>query len=57
MLGPFGVIEDIKFRHWPHMPDVGDEVRIVHMVRNMTIGEVQVKVAYARQQQVCDMHD
>ena len=24
VLGTFGVIEDIKFRHWPHMPDIGD---------------------------------
>ena len=60
-LRPFGVVEDIKFRHWPHMPAVGDGVRIVRMVRSqaiprhMVIGEVRVKVAYAGQQQVCDM--
>ena len=57
----YGVVEEVKFRHWPHMPEVGDGVRIVRMVRNtpiprhMHIGEVRVKVAYAGQQQVCDM--
>ena len=62
-LRPYGEVEDVKFRHWPHMPDVGDGVRIVRMIRSqpiprhMVIGEVRVKVAYAGQQQVCDMCD
>ena len=62
-LRSFGVIEDIKFRHWPHMPTIGDGARIVRMVRSqpiprhMVIGEVRVKIAYAGQQQVCDMCD
>ena len=54
----YGVIEEVKSRHWTHMPDVGDGVRIVRMVRreaiprHMSIGEVKVKIAYAGQQQV-----
>lgn len=62
-LGAYGVIEEVKFRHWTHMPTVGDAVRIVRMVRreaiprHMTIGEVRVKIAYVGQQQVCDLCD
>ena len=62
-LGAYGVIEEVKFRHWAHMPTVGDGVRIVRMVRreaiprHMTIGEVRVKIAYVGQQQVCDLCD
>ena len=62
-LGAYGVIEEVKFRHWTHMPTVGDGVRIVRMVRreaiprHMTIGEVRVKIAYVGQQQVCDLCD
>ena len=43
------------------MPTVGDGVRIVRMVRreaiprHMSIGDVRVKIAYAGQQQVCDL--
>ena len=43
------------------MPSVGDGVRIVRMIRrdaiprHMSIGEVNVKIAYAGQQQVCDL--
>lgn len=57
----YGVIEDIKFCHWTHMPSVGDGVRIVCVVRrdailyHMSISEVNVKIAYAGQQQVCDL--
>ena len=62
-LGVYGVIEEVKFRHWPHMLTVGDGLRIVRMVRqeaisqHMSIGEVRVKIAYAGQQQVCDLCD
>ena len=62
-LGAYGVIEEVKFRHWAHMPTVGDGVRIVRMVRreaiprHMSIGEVRVKIAYVGQQQVCDLCD
>ena len=62
-LGVYGVIEEVKFRHWPHMPTVGDGVHIVRMGRreaipwHMSIGEVRVKIAYAGQQQVCDLCD
>ena len=57
----YGVIEDIKFCHRTHMPSVGDGVHIVRMVHHdailyhMSIGEVNVKIAYAGQQQVCDL--
>ena len=62
-LGAYGVIEEVKFRHWVHMPTVGDGVRIVRMVRreailrHMSIGEVRVKIAYVGQQQVCNLCD
>ena len=62
-MGAYGVIEEVKFRHWTHMPTVGDGVRIVRMVRreaiprHMTNGEVRVKIAYVGQQQVCDLCD
>ena len=45
------------------MPTVGDGVHIVRMgrreaiPRHMSIGEVRVKIAYAGQQQVCDLCD
>ena len=45
------------------MPTVGDGVHIMRMgrreaiPRHMSIGEVRVKIAYAGQQQVCDLCD
>ena len=62
-LGAYGVIEEVKFCHWAHMPTVGDGVPIVHMVRleaiprHMSTGEARVKIAYAGQQQVSDLCD
>ena len=59
--GAYGVIERISFRHWTHLTDISDGVRVVRMVRSqaiprhLTIAEVNVKVAYAGQQQVCDL--
>ena len=61
VLGAYGVIERISFRHWTHLTDVSDGVRVVRMTRrlaiprNLSIAEVNVKVAYAGQQQVCDL--
>ena len=61
VLGAYGVIERISFRHWTHLTDVSDGVRVVRMIRrqaiprNLSIAEVNVKVAYAGQQQVCDL--
>lgn len=61
VLGVYGVIERITFRHWPHLTDVSDGVRVVRMIRRqaipriLSIAEVNVKVAYAGQQQVCDL--
>ena len=61
-LRAFGVVEHIKFRHWTHLENVkSDGVRVVRMVRNaaiprhLVIGEFQVKISYAGQQQVCDL--
>ena len=60
-LGAYWVIKEVKLRHWTHMPDVGDTVRVVRMIRrdtiprHMSIGEVKVKIAYAGQQQLCDL--
>ena len=61
VLGAYGVIERISFRHWTHLTDVSDGVRVVRMTRrlaiprHLSIAEVNVKVAYAGQQQVCDL--
>ena len=61
VFGAYRVIERVSFRHWTHMEDICDGVRIVRMVRrlaiprNVTIDEVNVKIAYAGQQQVCDL--
>ena len=60
-LTPYGTVESIAFRHWPHLPNVSDGVRVVRMVRreaiprHLTIGDFQVKISYAGQQQVCDL--
>lgn len=49
-LSVYGIIQDIKFRHWAHMPSVGDGVCIVRMVHrnaiphHMSIREVNVKL-------------
>ena len=61
VLGAYGVIERISFHHWTHLTDVSEGVRVVRMIhrqaipRNLSIAEVNVKVAYAGQQQVCDL--
>jgi len=61
ILGAYGVIERISFRHWTHLTDISDGVRVVRMIRrqvipcNLTIDEGNVKVVYAGQQQVCDL--
>ena len=63
VLGAYGVIERVSFRHWVHLTDVSDGVRVVRMVRrqaiprNLSIDEANVKIAYAGQQQVCDLCD
>lgn len=57
-LGAYGVIENISFCHWTHLENVSDGVRVVRMVRSaaifshVSIGDLQVKIAYAGQQQV-----
>lgn len=59
-LAVYGTVESIAFRHWPHLPNVSDGVRVVRMVRreaiprHLSIGDFQVKI-YAGQQQVCDL--
>ena len=60
-LGLYGTVENVAFRHWPHLPNVSDGVRVVPMVRREAIpryhstGDFQVKICYAGQQQVCDL--
>ena len=36
-LSRYGGVHDLKFRHWLHMPEVTDGVRVVSMVRNQAI--------------------
>ena len=56
-----GLIDRISFRHWTHLTDVSDGVRVVRMIRhqaipcNLSIAKVNVIVACAGQQQVCDL--
>ena len=60
-LGLYGTVEIVAFRHWPHLPNVSDGVWVVRMVRreaiprHLSIGDFQVKISYAGQQQVCDL--
>ena len=60
-LAVYGTVESIGFRHWPHLPNVSDGVWVVRMVRreaiprHLSIGDFQVKISYAGQQQVCDL--
>ena len=60
-LAVYGTVESMAFRHWPHLPNVSDGVRVVRMVRreaiprHLSIGKFQVKISYAGQQQVCDL--
>ena len=60
-LAVYGTVESIAFRHWPHLPNVSDGVWVVRMVRreaiprHLSIGDFQVKISYAGQQQVCDL--
>ena len=60
-LGLYGTVENVAFRHWPHLPNVSDGVRVVRMVRreaiprHLSTGDFQVKICYAGQQQVCDL--
>ena len=60
-LAAYGTVESVAFRHWPHLPNISDGVRVVRMVRreaiprHLTIGDFQVKISYAGQQQVCDL--
>ena len=57
-LGAYGLIENISFCHWTHLENVSDGVRVVRMVRSaaipchVSIGDFQVKIVYAGQQQV-----
>ena len=54
----YGTVESIAFRHWPHSPNVSVGVRVVRMVYreviqgHLSIGDFQVKISYAGQQQV-----
>lgn len=54
-LAVYGTVESIAFRHWPHLPNVSDGVRVVRMVcreaipRHLSIGDCQVKISYAGQ--------
>lgn len=60
-LAVYGTAESIPFHHWPHLPNVSDSVRVVCVVRreaiphHLSVGDFQVKISYAGQQQVCDL--
>ena len=36
-LSRYGEVHAVRFRHWPHMSEVADGVRVVSMVRNQAI--------------------
>ena len=62
-LGLYGTVEGVAFCHWLHLRDVSDGGWVARMVGreaipcHLSIGEFQVKISYAGQQQVCDICD
>ena len=60
-LSRYGEVHDVRFRHWLHMSEVADGVRVVSMVRNQAIPrnlEVDVyhcKVSYYGQAKECEI--
>ena len=57
----YGEVHDVKFRHWPHMCEVADGVRVVSMVRNeaiprnLQVDRYHCKVSYYGQAKECDI--
>ena len=60
-LSPFGKILNIRYQHFPGMPEVSTGTRIVRMVRdkaiprNLNIGNIRVKCWYVGQPIECDI--
>lgn len=60
-LSRYGEVHDVRFRHWLHMSEAADGVRVVSMVRNQAIPrnlEVDgyyCKVSYYGQAKECDI--
>ena len=60
-LSRYGEVHDVRFRHWLHMSEVADGVRVVSMVRNQAIPRNLVvdgyhfKVSYHGQAKECDI--
>ena len=55
MLSRYGEVHDVRFRHWLHMSEVADRVRVVSMVRNLVINGYHCKVSYYGQAKECDI--
>ena len=57
----YGEVHDVRFRHWLHMSEVADGVRVVSMVRNQAIPRnlevngYHCKVSYYGQAKECDI--
>ena len=60
-LSRYGEVHDVRFRHWLHMSEVADGVRVVSMVRNQAIPRnlevdgYHCKVSYYGQAKECDI--
>ena len=60
-LSRYGEVHDVRFRHWLHMSEVADGVRVVPMVRNQAIPRnlevdgYHCKVSYYGQAKECDI--
>ena len=60
-LSRYGEVHDVRFRHWFHMSEVADGVRVVSMVgnqaipRNLEVDGYHCKVSYYGQDKECDI--
>lgn len=60
-LSRYGEVHDVRFRHWLHMSEVADGVRVVSVVRNQAIPRnlevdgYHCKVSYYGQAKECDI--
>ena len=60
-LSHYGEVHDVRFRHWLHMSEVADGVRVLSMVRNQAIPRnlevdgYHCKISYYGQAKECDI--
>ena len=57
-LSRYGEVHDVKFRHWPHMSEVADGVRVVRkqaIPRNLEVDGYHCTVSYYGEAKECDI--